>query len=112
MRAKNYEIINPGAPKRRIASEINCQEYGDAPVCELGDSDVDCTGERYRGCQPGSQDCANDPTNPDDNCCWGWGPTPGDNIDHQWCSTNDADWGGTCFLFDGGNTPPTEENQE
>lgn len=75
----------------------SCGQYADAPVCQNGNQDVHCTGELYRGCQPGATDCADTPENPDDGCCAGWGPGVGDNIDHATCRTEDATFGGTCL---------------
>lgn len=109
MAEHHFEIINPRVlrNKRRQVREGTdeaCTGRGDAAVCTNGNSDVTCTGERYRGCQTGQTDCANSPENPDDNCCWGWGPGNGDNIDHATCITSDAGWGGagdaSCVLLD------------
>jgi hypothetical protein len=79
--------------------ETGCGAYTDAPVCEDGSNDVHCN-DRYRGCHPGAWDCADCATpndNNDDGCCWGGFPGPADNIDHGFCATYDAQWGGWCL---------------
>lgn len=96
------EMVNPAVLYRAKRKEQTCWTYNDAPVCTNGQTDVTCIGERYRGCPVGATDCGDNDGNPDDACCLGLGPGPGDNIDHADCRTNDADWGGTCFWgFDG-----------
>lgn len=104
-------IVNPAALRRPVkhVEEGTCIYRADAPVCENGDQDVACTGEVYRGCAVGQADCANNPDNPDDTCCAAVIPgTTGDNIDHAYCSINDAGYGGigVCFWSDTGNKPP------
>lgn len=111
MKNSDFEIINPATLRSaRESLELGCGTYEDAPVCTNGNEDVACDGERYRGCAAGTTDCANNPDNNDDSCCWGWGPGTGDNIDHQYCSTADAEWGGTCFWSDEGNEPLNKDD--
>ena len=96
MSDQQFEIVNPAALKRpNYPTKTGCGRYADAPVCTDGSTDVACTGEIYRGCYPGTVDCANDPDgNNNDRCCFGWGPGNGDNIDHADCYQQDAPYGG------------------
>lgn len=99
---RHFKIIcwNPKVEAESLAGGCQtCDRYEDAPVCTDGNRDVQCSGERYRGCYPGEYDCADFPGG-DDKCCWGHGPGGGDNIDHARCYEHDADWGSTCFVFD------------
>lgn len=108
-------IVNPAAIRVPGASESgdsgpgtdDCRGRDDAPVCKNGNEDVTCAGERYRGCQTGQHDCADNEANPEDECCWGWGPGPGDNIDHDDCMQDDAGWGGIsiCLIFPSRDLP-------
>lgn len=99
---KHFKFINNSDSKIDPFSPSGgcqgCDAYEDAPVCTDGSRDIECGGERYRGCYPGQYDCADNPGNDDDVCCWGHGPGSGDNIDHAYCSHNDADWGGLCVF--------------
>ncbi len=91
----HFEVVNPAAITHTASAAASCGEYQDAPVCKNGESDVTCSTEKYRGCAPGETDCADSGTNNDDRCCAGSSRHgPGDNIDHQYCSTSDAEWGG------------------
>ncbi|HEX9671750.1 MAG TPA: hypothetical protein VGC93_19935 [Thermoanaerobaculia bacterium] len=111
--ANHFRIVNPAtlavaaATVARAAQAQDCGVREDAPVCTSGGEDVECTGERYRGCETGQTDCANNPGNDDDVCCWGAGPGSGDNIDHEFCIQDDSGWGGIgwCILWDFGNPP-------
>jgi hypothetical protein len=100
-----FRLVNPRALRAASPAASSCGPRETAPVCANGEEDVTCSGERYRGCALGATDCA-DGENGDDKCCWGVGPGPGDNIDHEFCRTNDAGWGGTCFYWDTGHGPP------
>jgi hypothetical protein len=100
----HFQVVNPQVLRRQAAASVatsSCGEREDAPVCVNGQTDVTCTGERYRGCPVGQTDCANQPGNDDDVCCQGWGPGTGDNIDHGACSRSDSGWGGInmCSYF-------------
>lgn len=114
----HFRLINPLAlaaaatlvvtPKELRAD--GCGEYSDAPVCQNGNTDVACTGEIYRGCAQGQTDCADGLGNYDDRCCAGWAPGGGDNIDHAYCTEQDADHGGMGCAWPGydSNPPPPE----
>jgi len=95
--SRHVTLLNPP----RGASEVlsGCGQYWDAPICTIAELDVTCYFEIYRGCLGSSGDCADDPTNPDDRCCAATLPVVGDNIDHRYCSTNDASYGGLCGLW-------------
>lgn len=102
MKTTGIIIVNPAVLTKAVAGGLQgCGQYSDAPVCQNGNQDVICTGERYRGCAQGASDCADTDPNPDDDCCWGWGYGAGDNIDHQFCRLQDAGWGSTCIVWDG-----------
>jgi len=93
------KIVNPSALARSSRANgglAQCGQHSDAPYCPNPASDVSCTGELYRGCPVGQTDCADTDPNPDDSCCFGWGPGIGDNIDHSSCRTNDAGFGSYC----------------
>lgn len=109
--ASQVRIVNPAALRRVTAASEECARYSDAPMCRNGEQDVDCGSELYRGCCSTETDCADNSGNDDDSCCAGWGPGTGDNIDHEYCATRDASYGGTCFIWDDGNSPE-EENQD
>jgi len=87
-------------------SDHSCGQYRDAPVCANPSTDITCSTEIYRGCI--LSDCADNSGNPDDKCCANLGLRPGDQIDHGWCSTQDACFGeiSLCFFGDGGNPCP------
>lgn len=111
-RALGAAIVNPAAIRTQSGSDSgsdDCAGRADAPVCTNGNEDVKCGGERYRGCQTGQQDCADNDGNSEDACCYGWGPGPGDNIDHDDCRHDDSGWGGIsiCFIFPSRDVPPT-----
>ena len=107
----HFQVVNPAA-LRKIPSalEEGCGAYRDAPVCTNGNTDVTDPDEVYRGCQTGATDCADNVDNPDDRCCFGSGSLgPGDNIDHAFCTMQDADFGGFswCFSSYDANKPKT-----
>ena len=104
----HFVVTNPLALRNsrvRLASEDDdedppesCSAYADASYCGDGESDVTCFGEKYRGCEQGQTDCADNPWNPDDKCCAAINPfTGGDNIDHASCTIADAGWGEVAF---------------
>ena len=108
----HFRIINPLAVAAAAAlaagtavdARANCGEYSDAPVCQNGNEDVTCTGEIYRGCQQGQIDCADGNGNYDDQCCAGFGPGVGDNIDHAFCVERDAGYGGMGCMWPGADS--------
>jgi len=87
-------------------SDCACGNYQDAPICSNAPADINCSTEIFRGCS--FSDCADNQNNPDDKCCANLGIRPGDQIDHAYCSTQDADYGGInlCFWGDAGNPCP------
>ena len=107
---RDVRIINPlvlataAAFIARKADAEGCGEYADSPVCTDGNTDVSCSLEIYRGCQPGQNDCADSPNggNQDDKCCAGI-TGGGDNIDHQYCFERDGQWGDISWCFFGGD---------
>lgn len=110
----HFKLVNPlalvtAAAWLSSATEARadgCGQYSDAPVCENGNTDVTCTGEIYRGCAQGQTDCADGNGNYDDQCCAGWGPGTGDNIDHAYCTERDAGYGGFGCTWPGADSNP------
>lgn len=98
MKLKHFKIIynNSKSESNSLQGGYDGCGYEDAPVCQDGSKDVECGGERYRGCYPGEYDCADSLRNLDHKCCWGHGPGSGDNIDHAQCNHDDAGWGHIC----------------
>jgi hypothetical protein len=116
----HFKLVNPlalaaaaawiGSAKELRAD--GCGQYSDAPVCTNGvptseGGDVACNGEVYRGCAQGACDCADGLGNYDDQCCAGWGPGGGDNIDHAYCTERDAGYGGLGCMWPGADSNPT-----
>jgi len=89
-----------------------CDAYRDAEICRDGNTDVTCGTESYAGCNPQTElDCADDPNgNNDDNCCAGLSPFGGEHIDHEYCDSRDAPWGGISWCLPGfdSNPPPDD----
>jgi len=94
----HFQIVNPAILLASSQIASGCGARSDAPVCKDGESDVTCDTEIFRGCDSNETDCANCATNADnqdDACCAGSSSLgPGDNIDHESCHHNDADFGG------------------